>query len=178
MGAVGGPRPLAQSDDRSGFDCGRLVLNEWFHRYAWNNHATGASRVSVIEHVETGRIVGYVTLSAAHIERAFLPKSRQRNQPDPVPVTLLGQLAVDRQQQGQGHAFSLLQFALRAALKASESVASTAVITHPLDESLRGFYARWGFSDLPFDPRRAMSSRMVDIQRRLQIPPPSGKDIP
>ncbi len=178
MGAVSAPRPLAQSDDRSGFDCGRLVLNEWFHRYAWNNHATGASRVSVVEHVDTGRIVGYVTLSAAHIERAFLPKSRQRNQPDPVPVTLLGQLAVDLQWQGQGHAFSLLQFALRAALKASESVASTGVITHPLDDSLRGFDARWGFSDLPFDPRHTMIARMVDIRRRLQIPSSSTNEPP
>ncbi len=174
MGAVGAPRPIAQSDDRRGFDCGHVVLNEWFHRYAWNNHATGASRVSVIEHVETRRIVGYVTLSAAHIERSYLPKSRQRNQPDPVPVTLLGQLAVDRACQGQGHAFSLLQFALRAALKASESVASTAVITHPLDESLRGFYGRWGFSELPFDPRRAMILRMLDIQQRLKIAPGSA----
>jgi hypothetical protein len=33
------------------------------------------------------------------------------------------------------------------------------VITHPLDDGVRGFYARWGFQDLPFDPRRAMVAR-------------------
>jgi hypothetical protein len=30
---------------------------------------------------------------------------------------------------------------------------------------VRGFYARWGFQDLPFDPRRAMLVRMIDLQR-------------
>ena len=115
----------------------------------------------------TGRIVGYVTLSAAQIERAFLPKSMQRNRPEQVPALLLGQLAVDKDYQGQGHGADLLLFALRAAMRASDSVGSMGVITHPLDEALRGFYARWGFQDLPFDPRRAMIVRMVDLKRHF-----------
>ncbi len=176
--AVFSPRPLAHSDDRALFDCGRPVLNEWFRRHAWNNHTNGASRVNVITDVAAGRIVGYVALSSAQIERAFLPKSHQRNQPDPVPVTLLGQLAVDSAWRGQGHGLSLLQFALRTALKASNSVGSTAVIAHPLDESLRRFYARWGFIDLPFDPQRAMITRMADIRRRLEASPAHANDPP
>ena len=104
------------------------------------------------------------TLSASQIERAFLPKPQQRNRPDPVPVMLLGQLAVDKGFQGQGHAASLLLFALKSALHASEIVGSIGVTTHPLDDGVRGFYARWGFQDLPFDPRRAMMVRMVDLQ--------------
>jgi GNAT superfamily N-acetyltransferase len=81
-----------------------------------------------------------------------------------VPATLLGQLAVDKVFQGQGHAASLLLFALRTALVASETIGSLGVITHPLDDGVRGFYARWGFQDLPFDPRRAMLVRMVDLR--------------
>lgn len=113
----------------------------------------------------TGEIVGYVTLSTAQIERAFLPKPRQRNMPDPVPVTLLGQLAVDKHHQGQGHARSLLLFALRAALRASWEIGSFGVITHPLDDRARMFYRRWGFQDLPCDPRGAMIVRMIDLER-------------
>lgn len=123
------------------------------------------SRVNVITDVASGRIAGYVTLSAAQIERAFLPKSQQRNRPDPVPATLLGQLAVGRTFQGQGHAASLLLFALRTALVASETIGSMGVITHPLDDGLRGFYAKWGFQDLPFDPRRAMFVRIIDLRK-------------
>ncbi len=57
--------------------------------------------MNVIADPLSGRIIGYVTLSAAQIERAFLPKPQQRNQPNPLPVTLLGQLAVDKDYQGQ-----------------------------------------------------------------------------
>ena len=165
MAAVTPPRPLFEDDDRSLFDCGRDSLNMWFRRHAWSNQVNGASRINVITDAASGRIIGYVTLSAAQIERAFLPKPQQRNRPDPVPVTLLGQLAIDKNYQGQGHAASLLQFALRTALRAAESIGSAGVITHPLDDTVRQFYARWGFQDLPFDPRRAMIVRMVDLRK-------------
>ncbi len=167
MVAVAPPRPLLEDDDRGGFDCGRESLNGWFQRHAWANHVGGASRVNIITDPATGRIVGYVSLSAAQIERAFLPKPQQRNRPDSVPVTLLGQLAIDLAYQGQGHAASLLIFALRTALQASESIGSAGVLTHPLDDGVRRLYARWGFADLPYDPRRAMFIRMGDLRASL-----------
>ena len=104
-------------------------------------------------------------MSAAQLERAFLPKRQQRNSPDPLPDTLLGQLAVDTGYQRQGHAVSLLKFALKTAILAADMIGSLGVITHPLDDGVRGFYARWGFADMPFDPRRSMMVRMVDLQR-------------
>ena len=39
-----------------------------------------------------------------------------------------------------------MAYALRAALRASEIVGGMGVITHPLDETVRGFYAGWAFS--------------------------------
>lgn len=165
---VAPPRALLESDNREAFDCGRESLNAWFHRHAWRNHVDGMSRVSVMTHMETGKIVGYVTLSAAQIERSFLPKPMQRNRPDPVPATLLGQLGVDVAWQGQGHAKSLLLFAVRMALRAAEIIGSAGLITHPLDDGVRGFYAAHGFVDLPFDPRRAMIARMVDLERAFR----------
>ena len=162
--AVLPPRPLAGDDDRASFDCGRASLNAWFQRHAWINHLSGASRVTVLADEASGRIMGYVTLSAAQIERAWLPKPQQRNRPDPVPVTLLGQLAVDCRDQGEGHARSLLLFALRTALEASMLIGSTGVITHPLGDGVCAFYKRWGFEDLPFDPRRAMIVRIADLR--------------
>jgi hypothetical protein len=32
---------------------------------------------------------------------------------------------------------------------------------------LRAFYAQYGFQDLPFDPRRAMVLRMIDLEAAL-----------
>ena len=165
MAEVTPPRPLAEDDDRTGFDCGRESMNQWFRRHGWANHAVGLSRANVICDAETGQIVGYVTLSAGQIERAALPKPLQRNKPDPVPATLLGQLAVHKDHQKNNYARLLLFFALRAALRASRDVGSMGVFTHPLDDDARGFYARWGFMDLPYDPRRGMIVRMVDLER-------------
>jgi GNAT superfamily N-acetyltransferase len=161
------PRPLVADDNRDLFDCGRDSLDIWFRRHAWANQVSGASRVNVIADDASGQVVGYVTLSAAQIERAFLPKSLQRNQPDPLPVLLLGQLAVDTRHQRQGHARTLLRFALETSLRAAEIIGCVGVITHPVDDVVRGFYARWGFQDLPLDPRRAMLVRMVDLRRSL-----------
>lgn len=161
-------RPLAETDDRESFDCGRESMNQWFRRHAWANHVAGISRVNVICDAADGAIIGYVTLSAAQIERSSLPKARQRNKPDPLPATLLGQLAVDRRYQGMGIARSLLRFALLTALRASRDIASWGVIVLPLDDALRIFYAQYGFQDLPRDPCGAMAVRMADIEAAIK----------
>ena len=159
------PRPLAASDDRNAFDCGRDSLNHWFRRHAWLNHISGASRVNVIADPDAFRISGFVALCASQIGRGYLPKAQQRNQPDPVPVVLLGQLAIDNDFQSKGYATSLILFALRSALRASEEIGCVGVVTHPLDDGVRGFYKRWGFEELPFDPKRAMIVRMAELRR-------------
>jgi hypothetical protein len=92
-----------EEDERGHFDCGRDSLNAWFRRHAWHNHISGISRISVICDVGAGSIVGYVTLSAAQIERECLAKAHQRNKPDPVPATLLGQSMIHKTHQGRGH---------------------------------------------------------------------------
>jgi predicted N-acetyltransferase YhbS len=165
MAGLTPPRPLTAEDDRASFDCGREALNSWFHRHAWRNQESGLSRTSVICNPATGAIVGYVSLSSAQIERAWLAKAQQRNRPDPIPALLLGQLAIDQRHQGRGYAGSLMLFALTTAVRFSKDVGCFCVLTHPLDDSLRAFYRSFGFEDLPFDPARAMAVRIVDLER-------------
>ncbi len=97
---------------------------------------------------------------------AFL---RRNNAIDPIPSPsrFSDNSPLIKPIQGQGHATSLLWFALRTALSAAQNIGSFAVITHPIDDTVRRFYARWGFRELPFDPRRAMFVRMVDLARSL-----------
>lgn len=147
------------------FDCGRESLNLWFRRHSWRNQQSGVSRTNVICDVANGLIAGYVSLSAAQIERAYLPRAAQRNRPDPIPALLLGQLAVDKRYQGQGVARSLMWFALKTAVRFARDVGCFCVITHPLDDDVRTFYAQFGFEVLPFDPRRAMAVRIADLER-------------
>jgi predicted N-acetyltransferase YhbS len=157
------PRPLAAHDDTTGFDCGREALNHWFRRHAWRNQQADVSRTSVVCDPADGSIVGYVSLSAAQIERAWLAKAQQRNRPDAVPAVLLGQLAVDVRWQGHGVARSLMFFALHTAVRFSQEVGCFCVLTHPLDDGVRALYRSFGFEDLPFDPARSMAVRMVDL---------------
>ena len=96
--------------------------------------------------------------------------ANQRNKPDPVPATLLGQLAVHKDHQGQGHARSLLLFALKTAARASREIGSFGVVTHPIDDSVRAFYRRWRFVDLPFDPQGAMIVRIIDLEKAGIVP--------
>jgi len=158
------PRPLQKEDDSSLFDCGRESLNRWFQRHAWRNQATDVSRTNVVCDSDTGQIVGYVTLANSSLQRGFLAKSHQRNMPDPLPVALLGQLAVDVSYQRRGIASSLLFFAYRTVLEASKHVGCTAIITHPLDDSVRAFYAQHGFVDTAFDPDGSMIVRLSEIK--------------
>ena len=156
--AVTPPRPLAEDDDR---DASIAAGNPSTPGSVVTPGPTrqAAPRASTSSRGASGRIVGYVTLSAAQIERAFLPRPQQRNRPDPVPATLLGQLAVDKDYQGQGHAASLLLFALRTALRAAEIVGSTASSRTRSMTACAASTRDGGFQDLPFDPRRAMFVR-------------------
>jgi GNAT superfamily N-acetyltransferase len=122
-------------------------------------------RTNVACEAASGVIAGFVSLSAGQIERAYLPKSEQRNRPDAIPAVLVGQLAVDLRFQRRGLARSLLYFALSTAVRMADEVGCFGVILHPLDDDLRAFYARFGFETLPFDPRRAMVARIIDVRR-------------
>jgi GNAT superfamily N-acetyltransferase len=159
------PRPLAPDDDRIAFDCGRGSLNAWFRDHGWHNHASGISRTTVVCDASTGSIAGFVTLSSAQIRREFLAKAHRRNKPDPVPATLLGQLAIHATYHRHGLARSLLFYALTTALRASRDVGSFGVLTHPIDEMARAFYRHHGFEDVPFDPKRSMMVRMIDLEK-------------
>ena len=163
MAGLNPPRPLEPDDALEDFDCGRSSMNDWFRRHAKQNQEASVSRTTVFTDVDSGRIVGYVTLVAGQIEREYLPKAARRNRPEAIPVILLAQLAVDRQFQGRGFARQFLFYALKTCFALSKDIGCFGVITHPLDESVRAFYRRFGFVDLPGDPRRAMIVRMVDL---------------
>ena len=158
------PRPLLPDDRFETFDCGRESLNQWFCRHAWHNQQSGTSRTNVVCDRSTGEIAGFVSLCAAQIERSHLPKSAQRNRPDPIPALLLAQLAVDVRYQRRGIARSLMFFALTSAVRFSREIGCFCVITHPLDDGVRNFYRSFGFENLPFDPERSMAVRIADLE--------------
>ena len=69
---------------------------------------------------------------------------------------VLGRLAVDRAQQGQGLGVALLQDALLRSEQAADTVGIRAVLVQAIDASSRSFYLRFGFSPSPVDEMRLM----------------------
>lgn len=147
-------RPLLDDDDVSGFSSGNSDNDFWFRERAHRAMRDGTARVYVLPLV-TGEICGFYALSAHAVARVgTLAGPLRRNAPNPIPCTLLGQLAVDERCQGKSAGARLLQDAICRAAAASRIVASRALVVDPADEHAEGFYARFGFQRLASDSRR------------------------
>ena len=114
-------RPLLDDDDVSGFSSGNGDNDLWFGEHAHRAMRDGAARVYVLP-IVTGEICGFYALSAHAVARVgALAGSLRRNAPNPIPCTLLGQLAVDERYQGKsaGAAYCRTPFAVLPRCRAS-----------------------------------------------------------
>ena len=153
-GGIGPPEKLSARHDLSGFDSGEPALDDWLRRRAERNVASGASRTYV---VCVGRkLVGYYTLAAGAIAHAGAPGRIRRNMPDPVPVMLLGRLAVDKAFHGQGVGTGLLRDAVLRIVQAAEIAGIRAILVHAISEEAKRFYEKYGFVASPVDPLTVM----------------------
>ena len=76
--------------------------------------------------------------------------------PDPVPVLLLGRLAVDRAWHGKGLGADFLSDAVLRAIGAAESVGVRAVLVHAISNAAKTFYEKHGFRVSPVEPTTLM----------------------
>src|SRR5205814_21817 len=99
------------------------------------------------------RVLGYYTLATGRIAFEHLPPEQSRKLPRiPIPVVLLGRLAVDRTQHGQGWGRQLLMHALWRVQRIAQDAGVHAVEVDALDEEAARFYLRYGFTRLLDDP--------------------------
>jgi GNAT superfamily N-acetyltransferase len=118
-------------------------LAGWLRRRAHSNEDAYGSRCFVA--CEGQRVIGYYALAAGSIERAQVPGGLRRNMPDPIPVIVLGRLAVDTRWQGRGLGADLLQDAVLRALRASREIGARVLLCHAIDVSATAFYLHHGF---------------------------------
>ncbi|WIB78370.1 GNAT family N-acetyltransferase [Curtobacterium sp. MCPF17_002] len=166
MTALLRPRPITKHDDTSAFDCGKPSLTSWLQIRAIRNEAGGASRTFISVDQETDRVAGYYCLSASSLRSEDAPGALRRNMPDPIPVVLIGRLAVDSEFQGMGLGASLLQDALLKSIEASRLVGARAVIVYALDDDAVAFYERYGFSRVP-ETARCMYLLIADAESTI-----------
>lgn len=134
----------------SDFDCGEHGLNEWLKRRALSNQASGASRCFVVVD-EAHRVRGFYALAAGALTHQAASAGVRRNMPDPIPVMVLGRLAVDRPAQGIKLGAALLQDAVRRSMAVAQNIGVRALLVHALNEQARQFYEHYGFQVSPQD---------------------------
>ena len=72
--------------------------------------------------------------------------------PDPIPVMLIGRLAVATTHQGRGIARAMVRDAILRTLKAAEIAGIRALPVHSPDSGAATFYRHLGFRESPLDP--------------------------
>jgi GNAT superfamily N-acetyltransferase len=144
------PTPIDASHLHSTFDSGEPHLDEWLKKRALKNHASGASRCFVLCNGE--QVIGYYSLSAGAISHAASPKALRRNMPDPLPVLLLGRLAIDKHHQNQGIGQALLRDAMLRATRVAADAGVFALLVHAMSEQAKRFYLSRGFVLSPHEP--------------------------
>lgn len=115
------------------------------------NEMSGASRTYIVC-VDKNRVVGYYTLAAGAVGHIGTPGRIRRNMPDPIPVMLLGRLAVDTAFQGRSIGAGMLIDAILRTVQAAEIAGVRALLVHAISESAKRFYERFGFVPSPVDP--------------------------
>lgn len=144
------PVPISIDHELENFSSNELSLDEWLKKCALKNQVSGASRCFVL--CEGNKVMGYYTLSAGAILHEAAPKTMRRNMPDPLPVLLLGRLAIDKNYQDQGLGSALLRDAMIRALSVAGDAGVFAILVHALSAQARKFYLSRGFVESPLQP--------------------------
>lgn len=125
------------------FCSGEPTIDQWLRQRAMRNERNGSSRTYVIC-IET-RVIAYYCLAAGSIASTMAPGNIRRNTPDPIPIMVLGRLAVDTRWQKQGLGRALLRDSILRTVQVSEIAGVKALLVHALSEATAEFYEAHGF---------------------------------
>jgi len=151
---ISAPEKLFAEHDLADFDSGEPALDDWLRRRALADEESGSSRTYVA--CSGKRVGGYYSLAVGAVAHVGAPGRVKRNMPDPVPVMVLGRLAVDKDFQWRGIGSGLLRDAIVRTVQAAEIAGIRAILVHALSDPAKQFYQRHGFIASPIDPMTVM----------------------
>ncbi len=149
------PEKLRAHHDLSAFSCGEASLDDWLRKRAVPNEESGASRCYVVC-AGKNQVVGYYALAVGAVAHEQAPGRVKRNMPDPVPVIVLGRLAVDTGFQNQRLGPALLRDAILRTLQAADIAGIRAILVHAISDRAKRFYESHGFAPSAVDPMTLM----------------------
>jgi len=144
------PVLLTKEHNLDAFSCGVACLDDWLKRRAYANQVSGASRTYVV--TEGQRVVGYYCLASGALALNDAPGPIRRNMPDPVPLCVLGRLAVDCSFHGKGLGVALLQDAVIRTVHAGGIIGIRGLLVHAISDEAKAFYEHYGFIASPTQP--------------------------
>jgi GNAT superfamily N-acetyltransferase len=150
------PMPLNQHHLTEGFSCGVDSLDQWLKRRSLKNQTQGTSRTYVV--CSGSRVVAYYALASGAITTTAATGRFRRNMPEPIPVVVLGRLAVDQSLQGHGFGRSLVRDAGMRVIQAADAIGIRGMTVYALSDEARTFYEKIGFDPSPLDPHLLMIS--------------------
>lgn len=158
------PHPINDQHQIGAFDSGVPVLDDWLKRRARANQAGGASRTYVV--CDADRVVAYYALASGAVEIATATSRVRRNMPDPVPVAVLGRLAIERSYQGRGLGRALMRDAFSRVAQAADIIGIRGVVVHALSPEAKAFYLAVGMETSRLQPMTLMAT-LADIKALL-----------
>jgi GNAT superfamily N-acetyltransferase len=167
MGEVGSllpPEPLADHHDLGDFTSGEATLDDWLKRRARANQVSGASRTYVV--CAGVQVVGYYALASGVVAVEAAPGRFRRNMPNPIPVVVLGRLAVDQSWQGRGIGRALFRDVAQRVAHAADAIGIRGIVVHAISEEAKAFYLALGFDPSPLEPMTLMVT-LADIRAAL-----------
>jgi GNAT superfamily N-acetyltransferase len=172
--ALTAPEPLAPDHELDTFESGVATLDEWLKRRARRNEAEGASRTFVV--CVGRRVVGYYSLAAGSILHTAATGKVRGNMPDPVPILLLGRLAIEGAWHRKGPGADLLSDAVLRAIGAAKTIGVRAILVHAISDEAKAFYEKHGFRSSPVEPMTLMitieeAQRMLGQEPRAAMSP-------
>ncbi|MFH1343206.1 MAG: GNAT family N-acetyltransferase [Pseudomonadota bacterium] len=162
--SLSAPAPLADRHQFGAFNSGVAVLDEWLRRRARANQVSGASRSFVI--CADDVVVGYYALASGAVSADAVPSRFRRNMPEPIPVAVLGRLAVDRSYHGQGIGRALFRDSTLRVMQAAETIGIRGMLVHAISDEAKAFYLELGLSESPLEPMTLMVT-LADLRAAL-----------
>ena len=142
------PEPLTSCHDTRFFDCGVPSINDWLHNRALRNEISGASRTYVV--CLSQKVIAFYAFSTGSVTCCEQESGKEKH--EAVPVLVLARLAVDVHWQGRGIGVGLLKDVVARSLYVAKKIDVRALLVHSLNEQVKKFYARYGFTELTIDP--------------------------
>lgn len=150
-GAYATPVPLGPEHRLEKFDCGEPKLNRWLVAHALNNEGM-ASRTYVVtglKGTDRDSVAAYYSLATGSVSRFDIPSRFRHDLPDPVPVMILGRLAVDRRHVNAGLGREMLREAVKRTAEVSRVAGVRMLLVHAIDEAAARFYLNFEFIRFP-----------------------------